>query len=82
MNTGIQKIKGVGVKITDTELIVTYDTEGDFDIHILKAWKKAITIPKKVSEYLGKKFIFMLNGNEVDYNMILIEKNYCKRYRN
>jgi len=79
MNKEIQKIKRVGIKITDSELIVTYDTDSDFDIDVLQGWKKAITIPKKVSEYLGKKFTFVINGNEVNYEDVLAQKSYIKK---
>ena len=79
INTEIKKIKKVGIQITDTELIVTYDTEEDFDIHILKEWKKAVTIPKKVAEYLNLSYRFILSGEEVEYQNILVEKGHQKR---
>lgn len=79
INTEIQKIKHVDIRITDGELIVIYETDKDFDINILIEWKKVITIPKRVSEYLNKEFIFMLNGNEVDYSDILSPKELLKK---
>lgn len=71
INREFGKIKEVGIQITDKDLIVTYKTELDFDINILKNWSKAITIPKKVTEYLGKNYIFIHNGKELDIVSLL-----------
>lgn len=69
-NKEIQKVKQVDIDITDTELVVSYKTDSDFDINILNEWNKTVTIPKKVAEYLNKKFVFIVNDNEVDYKNI------------
>lgn len=66
MNKEIQKIRKVEVNITDKELAVYYTTNKNFDINILKAWPKAITVPYKVSKYLNKEYIFMVNNIKVD----------------
>lgn len=66
INTEIAKIRKVDISITETELIVHYKTEEPFDLSVLKNWPKAITIPDKVSKYLNKKFIFLINENEVN----------------
>ncbi len=79
INTEIQKIKKVRIQITDTELIVIYNTENDFDISILKEWKKMVTIPKKVAEYLNLQYKFILNGKEVEYDSILMFPGYQKK---
>lgn len=70
MNKEIQKIKDVKINITNDNLIVFYTTDDDFDIGILNEWIKAITIPKKVSEFLNKKYILIINNNECDYKTI------------
>ncbi len=67
VNKEIQKIKKVDILIDDNNLIVKYFTEANFDISVLKSWEKAITIPKKVAEYLNKNYIFLINGREVRY---------------
>lgn len=64
INTEIAKIRKVYISITETELIVHYKVKGQFDISVLKSWPKAITISDKVSKYLNKKFIFLINGKE------------------
>lgn len=67
VNKEIQKIKKVDILIDDNNLIVKYFTEANFDVSVLKSWEKAITIPKKVAEYLNKKYIFLINGREIQY---------------
>ena len=67
VNKEIQKIKKVDILIDDNNLIVKYFTEANFDISVLKSWEKAIIIPKKVSEYLNKNYIFLINGREIQY---------------
>lgn len=71
VNKEFGKIKSVDIKVTEDDLIVSYDTEKDFDINILKHWNKTITIPIKVAEYLNKKYIFFVNGKEILYDEIL-----------
>ncbi len=72
MNQEIQKIKKVDIDITDTDLIVTYQTDNNFDVKILNDWNKAILIPKKIAEYLKRNYTFIINGKKVDYENILI----------
>lgn len=67
INKEIQKIKEVKINITEKELIIHYLTDISFDINILKEWKKAITIPYKVSKYLNKIYIFKVNNKQVDF---------------
>lgn len=71
VNKEIQKIKDVKIEIDENTLTVSYVTEPDFDVMILSNWKKAITIPKKVSEYLHKNYVFLCNGEEVKYQKII-----------
>lgn len=70
MNQEIQKIKSVNIDITDNELFVTYTTELNFDISILKGWDKSIMIPSKVAKYLGKKFVFFVNNQQINISNI------------
>lgn len=70
MNQEIQKIKSVNIDITDNELFVTYTTELNFDISILKGWDKSIMIPSKVAKYLGKKFAFFVNNQQINTSNI------------
>lgn len=70
MNKEIQKIKRVDIDINDEELIVTYTTDSNFDITILKDWDKSVTIPAKVAKYLEKKFTFFLNGQQLNLSDI------------
>ena len=65
-NKEIQKIKKVDINITINELIVSYETDNDFDINILTNWPKAIIIPYKVSKYLNKNFILLINKEKTD----------------
>lgn len=67
VNKEIQKIKKVDILIEDKNLIVKYFTEANFDVSVLKSWTKAITIPKKVAEYLNKNYIFLINGRGIQY---------------
>jgi len=62
MNKEIQKIKNVDIIINNQELIVKYTVDGDLNLNILRGWEKAITIPKKIANYLGKNYILMVNG--------------------
>ncbi len=71
VNKEIQKIKKVDIVINDENLIVEYFTEADFDVSVLKSWKKAIIIPKKVAGYLNKNYIFLINGKEIQYNDLI-----------
>ena len=71
MNKEIQKIKNVDIKINEKELIVSYTTYDDFNINILNDWPKAITIPYKVSNYLNKDFIFLINDKQIDLSKFL-----------
>lgn len=66
MNKEIQKIKKVDINITDKELIVQYTTDVNFDVNILKAWSKAITVPYKVAQYLKKNYKFIVNSVQID----------------
>ncbi len=67
VNKEIQKIKKVDIIIDDKNLIVKYLTEPNFDVSVLKSWKKAITIPIKVSDYLNKNYIFLINDKKIQY---------------
>lgn len=71
VNKEIQKIKEVKIEINGSNLTVSYIADFDFDVDILRNWKKAITIPKKVSDYLHKDYIFLVNGQEVCYRDII-----------
>lgn len=62
MNKEIQKIKNVDIIINNQELIVKYTVDGDLNLDILRKWEKAITIPKKIADYLDKNYILMVNG--------------------
>lgn len=69
INNEFAKIKKVWVDVSDFELTLNYVTENDFDLLVLNNWIKAITIPQKVAHYLGKDFIFKLNGQIIDINI-------------
>lgn len=66
MNKEIQKIRNIDIQLTNDELIVKYTTINNFNVNILKEWPKSITIPHKVAEYLNKKFIFLINNEQID----------------
>lgn len=66
MNKEIQKIKKVEVNITPEALVVAYTTNNDFDVNILNDWSKAVTIPYKISKYLNRNYIFIINDMKVD----------------
>ena len=65
INKQIQKIMKVDIEINDKYLIVKYSVLDNFDINIFENWKKAITIPKKISKYLNKEYILMINDKEI-----------------
>lgn len=71
MNKEIQKIKKVDINITNNEPIVHYITDDNFDINILKDWPKAITISYKVSKYLKRKYIFIVNNMQIDISKFI-----------
>lgn len=71
MNKEIQKIKDVDIEITDADLIVKYTTDVDFDVNILKDWDKTITVPYKIAKYLNKNYIFLVNGESVNYEELI-----------
>lgn len=71
MNKEIQKIKKVDINISDDELIVSYTADLDFDIDVLKSWPKAIIIPYKVSKYLKRNYIFLINNKKTDISCFL-----------
>lgn len=71
INNNILKIKDVDIIINDTELIVKYIADPDFDVLIFTNWEKAITIPEKVAKYLNKTYVFLVNEEKVDVNNIL-----------
>lgn len=62
MNKEIRKIKNVDIIINNQELIVKYTVDVDLNLDILRRWEKAITIPKKIADYLDKNYILMVNG--------------------
>lgn len=66
MNKEIQKIKNVDIIINDQDLIVKYTVAGNLSLDILRGWEKAITIPKKMANYLNKHYVFMINHEIID----------------
>lgn len=62
INSEIMKIQKVDIEINDDKLILVYNTTGDFNVDVLKYWDKAITVPKRIAEYLNKKFVFIIDG--------------------
>lgn len=66
MNKEIQKIKNVDIIINEQDLIVKYTVDGNLNLNILRGWEKAITIPKKMANYLNKNYIFMVNNETID----------------
>lgn len=65
MNKEIQKVKNVDIIINNQELIVRYTVDGDLNLDVLLGWEKAITIPKKIANYLSKNYVFMINDKKV-----------------
>lgn len=70
MNKEIQKIKRVNIDITDKELILTYTTDSNFNVSILRDWNKCIIIPEKVAKHLEKKFVFLVNNKQINPSSI------------
>ena len=71
INKEFGKIKEVTITITEQDMIVSYKTDADFKIEVLKNWEKAITIPKKVATSLGRNFMFKINEKEIDIPFVL-----------
>lgn len=71
MNKEIQKIKKVDINILNTDLIVSYETDNNFDINILNEWPKAIAIPYKVAKHLNKNYKFSINKEEIDIHKFI-----------
>ena len=66
MNKEIQKIKNVDIIINNQDLIVKYTVDGNLNLDILLGWEKAITIPKRIANYLNKNYIFMINNKTIN----------------
>ena len=66
MNKEIQKIKNVDIIINNQDLIVKYIVDGNLNLDILRGWEKAITIPKRIANYLNKNYIFMINNKTIN----------------
>lgn len=66
MNNEIQKIKNVNIRINSNKLTVGYTTCDGFNVNIFTGWPKAITIPYKVSKYLNKEYVLLINGRPAD----------------
>ncbi|MDD3340620.1 MAG: HD domain-containing protein [Bacilli bacterium] len=73
INTAFMKVKRVEFVLTEEELCVEYSTEPDFDMGILKCWKKALTAPLMVSAYFHRNCIFKKNKQNIDVQKILEE---------
>ena len=71
LNNQIAAINEVKIVINDTDLIIKYLTNGHFDPLILKNWKKAILTPMKISKYLKRNFILLIDEIPYDYNNII-----------
>lgn len=71
INKEIQKIKKVDIKISETDLIVNYETENNFDVNILTEWPKAITIPNKIAKHLNKNFKFLINQKKTNLHKFI-----------
>jgi len=65
INKQIQKIMKVDIEIDDKNLIVKYTVLDGFDIDVFENWEKAITIPRKISKYLNKEYILIINNKEI-----------------
>lgn len=66
INKEFQKIKKVDIEINTEDLILKYTVDGTLDLNIIREWEKAITIPKKIANYLNKNYIFMINNEVVE----------------
>lgn len=66
INKEFQKIKNVDIEINTEDLILKYTVDGTLDLNIIGEWEKAITIPKKIANYLNKNYIFMINNEVVE----------------
>lgn len=62
LNREIQKIKDVDIIINERDLVVEYTVDGILNIDTLMGWEKAITIPKKMAQYLNKNYVFIINN--------------------
>lgn len=70
LNKEFQKIKKVDIKISKEDLIVKYTTDDDLNLNIIKEWKKAFTIPKKIADFLNRNYVFMINNKIVKLDFI------------
>ncbi|MCQ2568709.1 MAG: HD domain-containing protein [Candidatus Saccharibacteria bacterium] len=59
-------INKVDFEITDDALYLRYDTDEGFDLRGFAEWKGAYEGPAKVADWMDKKFVFVVNGKEVD----------------
>ncbi len=66
INNEFQKIKKVDIEINNKDLILRYTVDGTLDLDIIREWEKAITIPKKIADYLNKNYIFIINNEIVN----------------
>lgn len=50
---------------------IKFITDANFDVSILKAWPKAITVPYKVAQYLKRNYKFIVNDVQIDISDFL-----------
>ena len=48
-----------------------FNSTNELNLDILKNWPKAITIPYKVTKYLNKNYIFMINDVQTDISSFI-----------
>lgn len=71
INNEFSKINRVDIEIIDDYLYVFYKTKTDFNPFVFKNWKKALTIPYVVADYLQKKCIIRINHQNLDIESVV-----------
>lgn len=71
INEEFLKVKRVDIEINSQDIWIYYKTEKTFDISILKAWPKALSIPIKVAKYLNRNCNFKLKHENLPIKSLL-----------
>ena len=58
----VAKIQTVNYTITDKSLTIQYGVREDFKKDIFFGWEKAYLGPAKAAEFIGRKLVFIING--------------------
>jgi len=62
MFINVMKVNDVSIEIWDDRLVVKYAVDEGFGMGLFHAWPKAVRVPFRVAQFLGKGFELSING--------------------